>query len=227
MSERVIQNYEHVKVHLAALSHEFNGRGCDYYFAVADLFNENVPPNSARNRGGIRMSAATYNHMLRVEIKALLHETETNISYDQLKDIRSTARAWPKNKRKARCAHGTYRALASHPDRFKLIRDGMTEHEARVLKADTLGDPEWVERLEGARESAAQRMARRRMSAYNRTQRLRLGVNNLRGAVDADDATPLTEEQIALIGEAYAVLDAYCASKGIDMWDDGAQEEAA
>lgn len=210
MIEHIIKNYEQVKVHLAKLSHDYNQNTAnrDYSFAVGDLFNDSVPatPQLGGDTGGL--SVAAYSQMLAREIDCLLYETNTDISRDTLQSMRYAARHWPRNKRTARCSFAVYTILASRPDRFSLIRDEMTMHEARDLVAARAPDELREER--NLRKRAA------RLRAYNRTQTLRIGINCLRSIGANDDGTPLTGEQIALVSEAYAVLDAYCDRKGID-----------
>lgn len=58
-------------------------------------------------------------------------------TYETIGTYRGVARSWPKKHRVAGASFAAHRALGSHPDRFKLLKPGMTERSARRLAGHT------------------------------------------------------------------------------------------
>lgn len=212
--KHLIDNYDQVKIRLTELSKEYNGRTRDYYFAIGDLFNQNIPKGGGAScpKG---ISAPRYAQMISAEIDRLLIETETDLTRSYLQNIRSTARAWPKGERVYDVSFSVYGKLTAHKD---LMRGGMRVKEAQLAVEEANGSvpSDGVASVWMSNRLHADRV---NLKAYNRAQTLKLSLNTLRSVVDNDNGTDLTEEDISLIGEAYAVLDSYCERKGVHMWD--------
>lgn len=211
MTEHIIENYDQVKAHLQALNDEFNTKDRDYYFAIGDLFNENIPPGTGsidyngEAQGG---NAAAYHQRISREIDTLLQETGCGFARQSLHEYRYTARRWPREQRITNVAFTVYRILGPRDDRVELIVDGMSSREAEVL----------VRGYSASRVASAEQAAERMLSrSHSRTQSIRVATNTFRGIANKDDGSPLTQEEIELIGEAYSVLDAYSEHKGISF----------
>jgi hypothetical protein len=77
---------------------------------------------------------------------------DIDMSYGTLRHYRQTAGAWPGERRRSTVGYEVHRILATQPDRFDLISDGMTVSEARKIIRDrnaaTDGhEPGWFELL--------------------------------------------------------------------------------
>jgi len=239
MAKYIIKNYEQVLAHLTALSTKHNKSHNEYLFAVADTFEENLPP--ASNLGGHipGMGAFEYQKRLSKETEQLLAESGTDMDLGYLTKIRVVARAWKKEERIYNVAWGVYQALTAHKE---LIEDGLKVERARALIAQknhlaAAGDAEQamqekrrlrqqVGRIErgftlAQREAVVTGIA----SGFNPVRRINIGLSNWRNVLSHIEDVDSDEVRL-LIGEGYAVLDAMCERLGISMWDDGQQEAA-
>jgi hypothetical protein len=84
------------------------------------------------------------------EAKTLKRYAEdVDIAYPVMRDYRWVAEAWPRRSRADEVSWRTHRVLAGQPDRFDLVRPGMTVREAEKLVRDRTagnqGKPGWLE----------------------------------------------------------------------------------
>lgn len=115
-------------------------------------------------------------------LRLFIQDTECPYAFNTLNRMRGVSHAWPKNRR-VEAAWGVHDVLASDPDRFKLIKPGMTRREAtdiatnRKLFSETSnGIPMDCEELIGAAsrflQAATRRYRSERVQAATLSRRL-------------------------------------------------------
>lgn len=110
---------------IIAKGKQLNARETSLAWAWGDLIIEAVDswPETKTSNGKKPIEAP---------IRAFIRETETEIAYGTLVFRYYVTLAWPKDKR-VNASFSAHYALMSHPDRFDLIKDGMTKSQAYAI----------------------------------------------------------------------------------------------
>lgn len=72
----------------------------------------------------------------REKLEQLKVDAELEQTVGTLVVYRAVALAWPVEKRCPSAAFNAHKALMTHPDRFTIIREGLTENQARIINGN-------------------------------------------------------------------------------------------
>lgn len=121
------------------------------------------------------------------------YATDIDMSYGTLQNYRRVSDAWPRSARADGVGHKVHEVLATQPDRFDLIHEGMSVREARTLvrkrNAASVHEPGWFELLGEVSDTLtrASKQLDRAEGAISRKPKEALLANAARYAEQADD----------------------------------------
>lgn len=166
-----------------ARGRQLANRGRRASWEIADLALE-VCPIRRGSRGNSHSNDATQQVLERLSNDAGLDQSAT-----VLRRWRLAADAWPIDKRVEGCAIEAHLILATHPQRFKLLKPGMSINEARRLR------PHGYQRKD-------------RVNFQDALRFLDASAGFLGTAKKALGTLPLESEHAELVGEHVAALEA-------------------
>lgn len=176
-TKHLIENYDLVLKRFTELNQQHKDANKTYWFAVGDLFNQNVPAgiNNPEYVGSGGLNAIDFQKLIGEEIDALIEQSGFAYSRMTLANARRTARSWKKDERVYDVCHKVYSTLHANKE---LMRDGLTVDKATELLNTKKG---------------LITLPRSPRSALKPVQVLKFGLNMARKVLDMDALEPTPE----------------------------------